>query len=73
MLNYARRLSSEFVFVRADFYNIDGHIYLGELTFSPSNLLFKLKNREQSIYLGTFLDVNKIKNYLFIPSIYIFN
>ena len=57
MLNYARRLSSEFVFVRADFYNIDGHIYLGEL--------FKLKNREQSIYLGTFLDVNKIKNYLF--------
>ena len=65
MINYARKLSSEFVFVRVDFYNMDGQIYLGELTFSPSNLIFKLKNREQSIYLGNFIDVNKIKDYLF--------
>jgi hypothetical protein len=58
MLDYARKLSSEFIFVRVDFYNIEGKIYLGELTFSPSNLLFGLKNREQSIYLGNFIDLN---------------
>jgi hypothetical protein len=57
MLDYARKLSSEFIFVRVDFYNIEGKIYLGELTFSPSNLLFGLKNREQSIYLGNFIDL----------------
>ena len=64
MLEYARKLSSEFIFVRVDFYNIEGKIYLGELTFSPSNLLFGLKNREQSIYLGNFIDLNKIKKNL---------
>ena len=37
MLNYSKKLSEEFVFVRVDFYNIDGKIYLGELTFTPSN------------------------------------
>ena len=65
MLDYAIKLSSEFVFVRVDFYNIDGQIYLGEMTFAPSNLLFHLKNREQSVYLGNLIDLNKIKDYLF--------
>ena len=65
MLDYAIKLSSEFVFVRVDFYNIDGQIYLGEMTFAPSNLLFNLKNREQSVYLGNLIDLNKIKDYLF--------
>ena len=65
MLNYARKLSKEFVFVRVDLYNIDGEIFLGELTFSPSNLLFKLKNEEQSKLLGTFIDITRIKKYLF--------
>ena len=71
IINYARKLSSEFVFVRADFYNMDGQIYLGELTFSPSNLIFKLKNREQSIYLGNFIDVNNIYIYSITTKIYI--
>lgn len=33
MIEYARILSEGFPFVRADFYNIDGIIYFGELTF----------------------------------------
>lgn len=34
MLDYARKLSKGFSEVRADFYNIDGIIYFGELTFT---------------------------------------
>ena len=64
MLNYSRKLSEEFVFVRVDFYNINGKIYLGELTFTPSNLKFKLKNKLQSIFMGNFIDLNRIKEYL---------
>ena len=64
MLNYARKLSEEFVFVRVDFYNLDGKIYLGELTFTPSNLSFKLKNKQQSIFMGNFIDLSRIKEYL---------
>ena len=65
MINYAKKLSEEFVFVRVDFYNLNGEIFLGELTFTPSNLTFKLKNREQSIFLGSFIDITRIKKYLF--------
>lgn len=64
MLNYSRKLSEEFVFVRVDFYNINGRIYLGEMTFTPSNCLFKLKNKKQSIFMGNFIDLSRIKNYL---------
>ena len=61
MIKYAKKLSFEFVFVRVDFYNINGTIYLGELTFTPSNGRFRLKNRKQSIKLGNLIDIKKIK------------
>ncbi len=64
MLNYSKKLSEEFVFVRVDFYNIDGKIYLGELTFTPSNLMFKLKNKQQSLFMGNFIDLSRIKEHL---------
>ncbi len=35
MLNFAEILSKEFSFVRCDFYEVDGHIYFGEMTFYP--------------------------------------
>lgn len=37
MVNLAERLSKNFPFVRVDFYNINGVIYFGELTFYPSS------------------------------------
>lgn len=37
MLEIAKVLSKEFVFVRVDLYNIDGKIYFGELTWVPSS------------------------------------
>lgn len=65
ILKYAEKLSEEFVFVRVDFYEINGKIYLGELTFTPLNNGMPYKDQSQRIYLGNLLNINKIKPYLF--------
>ena len=65
MIEYAKKLSNEFVFVRVDFYEINNTVYLSEMTFSPSDNHMKFKNKEQSIYLGSLLDISKIRSYLF--------
>jgi len=65
MIDYSKKLSEEFAFIRVDFYDINYTIYLSELTFSPSNSLMTFKNKKQSIYLGNLLDISKIKPTLF--------
>ena len=65
ILNYATKLSAEFVFVRIDFYEIKGKLYLGELTFTPGNNNIPFKDKSQRIYLGNLLNIKKIKPYLF--------
>lgn len=40
MLEIARTLSADFDFVRVDLYNVKGHIYFGEMTFTPANGIF---------------------------------
>lgn len=59
MIEYAKKLSSEFSFVRVDFYEVEDIVYLGELTFTPSNTLFNNKNYNQSLYLGRLLNITK--------------
>ena len=59
MLEYAKKLSSEFVFVRVDLYEFNDTVYLGELTFTPFNGRMNYKNLNQSIYLGNLLDISK--------------
>ena len=65
MIDYSKKLSKEFAFVRVDFYEINYTIYLSELTFSPTNALMKFKNMSQSIYIGSLLDISKIKPTLY--------
>ena len=65
MIEYSKKLSEDFVFVRVDLYNINGNIYLGEMTFAPSNLNFNLKDKSQSIKLGKLIDIKRIKKNLF--------
>lgn len=36
MFELAEKLSKPFIFARIDFYNIDGHLYLGEITLCPN-------------------------------------
>lgn len=61
MLEYARKLSKEFVFVRVDFYEVNNRVYLGELTFTPSNTFIKWKNMKQNILVGSYINLSKIK------------
>jgi len=65
IINYASKLSKPFIFVRVDFYEINGTLFLGELTFTPSNIGNSFKNEKQRLYLGSLLDINKIKSFLY--------
>ena len=57
MVEYARKLSADFKFVRVDFYEVDDIIYLGELTFTPGNGYFQYKNEDIAIKLGKLLNL----------------
>lgn len=37
MVNIAEKLADDFPFVRVDLYNVNGHIFFGELTFYPNS------------------------------------
>lgn len=52
MLDYARKLSEDFKFVRVDFYIVGENIFLGELTFTPDGGIFNYKDRKTEIYWG---------------------
>lgn len=58
MQEYAEKLSSEFKFVRVDFYEINGEIYLGELTFTPGAMAFKYETHEDEVKVGGLLDIS---------------
>lgn len=59
MLSYAEILSKPFPFVRVDFYEVDGKIYFGELTFTPTGCLATYYTDEAYVKLGEALDVNR--------------
>jgi hypothetical protein len=52
MLELAKKLSCDFDFCRVDFYNVDGNIYFGELTFAPGNGVVLFKPQEFDLWLG---------------------
>ena len=58
MLEYAEILAKPFPFVRVDFYEVDGKIYFGELTFTPTGCLATYYTDEAQIELGELLNVN---------------
>lgn len=55
MVYIAKKLSKDFYFVRVDFYEVDGEIFLGEMTFTPGECAFKYKKREDEIEVGKLL------------------
>ena len=59
MIEIAKKLSEKFIFVRVDLYEVNDTIYLGELTFSSINVKMPYKDRNQSEYLGSLLDIHK--------------
>ena len=57
MVNYATQLSQFFKYVRVDFYEVDGKIYLGELTFVPGVAIFEYKQNGADIEIGNMLQL----------------
>lgn len=55
MLELAEKLARDFDFVRVDFYNIDGKIYFGELTFCPASGIGTFIPEEWNYKFGQFL------------------
>ncbi|MCW2257108.1 hypothetical protein M2263_003199 [Providencia alcalifaciens] len=53
MLNLAKKLAEPFNYVRVDFYNVDGKIYFGELTFAPGSGSSPFTSKEYDFWMGT--------------------
>lgn len=58
MIVFAKELSREFPHVRVDFYNIEGKIYFGELTFYPYSGYVQFTPDEFDFKLGEMFDVS---------------
>lgn len=53
MLSHATNLAQPFSYARVDFYNINGNIYFGEITFAPgSGLLDKFQSKKHDLWMG---------------------
>lgn len=61
MREYAEILSKPFPFVRVDFYNINGKIYFGELTFYHGGGTQKISSEEWDYRLGSWINLNDVK------------
>ena len=60
MIEYAKKLSQHFPFVRVDLYEFNNTVFLSELTFTPSNAKAPFKDKKQRIYLGNLINISKI-------------
>lgn len=55
MIIFAEKLSKNIPFVRVDFYEVKGHIYVGELTFYPGGGLEEFSPPEWDVKLGEWI------------------
>ena len=55
MIEMAKTLSKDFCFVRVDFFEVNGKIYMGEMTFTPMNGVCKFNPVEWDYKLGEWL------------------
>lgn len=59
MVELAETLSAKIPFLRVDFYNVNGKIYFGELTFFPSSGMTPWTPISADYEIGKLLDLNK--------------
>ncbi|MCD8007048.1 MAG: glycosyl transferase [Oscillospiraceae bacterium] len=52
MMDFAEKLSKDIPFVRVDFYEVEGHLYFGELTFYPGSGMEEFEPEEWDYKLG---------------------
>lgn len=61
LLQIAKILSEGFSFVRVDLYNVNGHIYFGEMTFTSGNGAAAVEPEEYDRLLGDSIDLSAEK------------
>lgn len=62
MVNIAEKLADGIPFVRVDFYEIDGKVYVGEMTFFPGGGFEEFEPQEWDKKLGDFINLPLLKN-----------
>lgn len=55
MIQYSKKLSKPFPFVRVDFYEVNGDLIFGELTFYPANGYIDFTRKEDDLLWGKWL------------------
>lgn len=60
MIEYAEKLSEGMPLVRVDFYNIDGKIYFGELTFTSNGGRNEFYTQEFQLLAGHAVDISNV-------------
>lgn len=58
MVEVAQVLSKPFTFCRIDLYNVDGKIYLSEMTFSPNSGVNQIQPYEWALKLGDWINLD---------------
>lgn len=62
MVEFARKLSKGFKFVRVDLYQIDGKIYFGEFTFFHGGGFWLMKPEKWEKILGDWINIDRLMN-----------
>ena len=57
MIEFAEKLSNEIPFLRADFYDVNGQVYFGELTFFPASGMGEFVPQEWDLKLGEWIHI----------------
>lgn len=60
MIQLANTLSKNILFVRIDFYEINGQVYFGEITFYPASGFTKFEPEEWDYKLGKLINLEKV-------------
>ena len=58
MLEFAKELSKGFSFARVDFYEHEGRLYFGEITFTSGSGLEKVYPKSFDEELGNYIKIN---------------
>ena len=61
MIRIAENLATEFPFVRVDFYQVNGTVHIGELTFFPGSGWEPFDNYEDDVFYGNCLKLPSLK------------
>jgi hypothetical protein len=64
MVDIAQILSKPFAFCRVDLYNIDGKVYLSEMTFFPNSGVNQFQPEEWALRLGDWIDLDRCRKNL---------